>query len=466
MAQAQKVTVADPIGGIGNDDLYDVVGNISDQLFLYVDEGRDKRFHIYDKNLSFLFRKDLNLVKGRPEIYSILSKDTSVLVYHGRRSRDGFSLMYTEYDFNGNKMDTLTIIDRDEEMRPRKIVQTHAQDKSKTLLFSPKSSDELLLIVLDNHKKQVLWNKELKVENYDLRNDFRRIFITNEGEVNILFERFNQRRDIEKHHLALIGIDDKDGVFINRFNFDKQLSVSLACTYDEENANIIITGLCSEGSKNKADGYYYFIKRLDQLEPEEHINSRAFDGSFLVELYGEKLGVRKDLNDFVIRGIVPRKDGGVIISAEKHKEFYRRSNYGGMGHYGTLGGSSGWLDTYDEDIIIISIHPDGAEHWKTILYKKQFSQDEDFIYSSFFVFRTPSRMRYIYNDQIRNNNTVSEYVIDPLGNYRRNSLLSTDYQNLRLIFGEAKQISSHSFIVPSLRNGNLNLVKIDYEGLP
>ena len=68
----------------------------------------------------------------------------------------------------------------------------------------------------------------------------------------------------------------------------------------------------------------------------------------------------------------------------------------------------------------------------------------------------------MYNDEIKNNNTVSEYVLDPLGNTERKSVLSTEYQNLRLRFSQAIQTGSASLIVPSEKNWKMNMVKIEY----
>jgi len=84
------------------------------------------------------------------------------------------------------------------------------------------------------------------------------------------------------------------------------------------------------------------------------------------------------------------------------------------------------------------------------------------VFSSYFLFKTPSRLRIIYNDEIKRNNTVSEYVMDPLGNFERNSLLSTEYQKLKLRFRDAVQTSSNTLLVPSERNFKLSLVKIEY----
>jgi hypothetical protein len=122
----------------------------------------------------------------------------------------------------------------------------------------------------------------------------------------------------------------------------------------------------------------------------------------------------------------------------------------------------GFVDYYHEDLLILSMNKSGAEEWKKILFKKQFSQDDDGVFSSCFVFKTPSRIRLVYNDEIKTHNTVSEYVLDPAGNYERNSVLSTEYQNLKLRFRDAVQISPVSFIVPSEKNYKINMVRIDY----
>ena len=52
--------------------------------------------------------------------------------------------------------------------------------------------------------------------------------------------------------------------------------------------------------------------------------------------------------------------------------------------------------------------------------------------------------------------------MNPLGEYKRESVLSTEYQKLKLRFRDALQIGPSSLIVPSERNFALSLVKIDY----
>jgi len=163
--------------------------------------------------------------------------------------------------------------------------------------------------------------------------------------------------------------------------------------------------------------------------------------------------------------LVFRNDGGVLLISEIKREFSRRNPYNTTSYprdnYNPYT-RRGWVDFYNDDIVITNINPDKEMDWYKVLYKKQFSQDDDGVFSSFFVMKTPSRMRFIYNDEIKRNNTVSEYLMDPAGKIARNSLLSTMGQEMKLRFQDAIQISSNSIIIPSEKNYDLNLVKITY----
>ena len=120
------------------------------------------------------------------------------------------------------------------------------------------------------------------------------------------------------------------------------------------------------------------------------------------------------------------------------------------------------IDYYYDELFVISIHPTGQEHWATVLPKKQFSQDDGGIFSSFFLFKTPSKLRFIFNDEIKNENTVSEYVLGGTGAFDRNSVLSTSGLELKLRFQDAVQINGNELLIPSERRNRLKLVRLNY----
>jgi hypothetical protein len=125
-------------------------------------------------------------------------------------------------------------------------------------------------------------------------------------------------------------------------------------------------------------------------------------------------------------------------------------------------GARAVIDYYYDELIVISVHPDGETHWKSILHKKQYSQDDNGIYSSYFLFKTPGNLRFLFNDEIRQENTVSEYVLNALGEYNRKGLLSTEHLDLKLRFKDAVQVDANAVVVPSERRNRLKLMKLVY----
>ena len=64
------------------------------------------------------------------------------------------------------------------------------------------------------------------------------------------------------------------------------------------------------------------------------------------------------------------------------------------------------------------------------------------LFSSYFLVKTPKSLRFLYNDEVKYENPVSEYVVRGNGTAKRNALFSTHGKKLKLRIRDALQISS------------------------
>ena len=96
------------------------------------------------------------------------------------------------------------------------------------------------------------------------------------------------------------------------------------------------------------------------------------------------------------------------------------------------------------------------------MHKKQYSQDDDAAFSSYFLLKTPSALRVIFNDEAKYETTVSEYVLTGSGEADRNAVMSTESQKLRLRFRDAVQVAANELIVMSESRSKLKLVRVTY----
>ncbi len=460
---AQKVTVADEIN-IRNDYSYDLLGKISENLILYRDKRNEHIITVYDQNLRKKREKELEFEKRRVNVHYVAAGDTTFKFVYSYREKDTTYYKVRDYDALAVMTDSLTLFKSTDKGLPKRYRNVTSEDKSKTALFSFEKNEIVNIVVIDNHKNEVVYGMELILKNFDLRDDFRRICLSNQGVLVFLFENDNSRFSRDDHTMTLIGAYDGELILESIISARGFLTADLEMEFNNRNNHIVIGGLSSEKDKDRAENYFYFNKQINAIAGVEELTSVPLGAKFIAEVYGKDKGKYKSLRDYRIQDLVLRADGGFLLVTEMEKVYTRRTQFNNVGRNNNNlnPGIRGWTDHYNEDIVIIALNPDGSEHWREVFFKKQFSQDDGGAFSSFFLFKTPSRLKMIYNDEIKNNNTVSEYILNPIGKHERNSLLSTEYQNLRLRFRDAIQISNHEILVPSEKSYKLRLVKVNY----
>jgi hypothetical protein len=185
-----------------------------------------------------------------------------------------------------------------------------------------------------------------------------------------------------------------------------------------------------------------------------------FDEKFLSVLR-QKEGADgiKGIADANLQEILLRQDGGIVLVAERYREVQRGAS-AGRGFF--RDGMRMIIDYYYDDMFVLAIQPNGQIQWKSALHKKQYSQDDDGTFSSYFLMRTPDKMRLFFNDEIKYENTCSEYVLSAAGEFDRNSLLNTLNQSLRLRFRDAMQLTANECLIPSEYRGRLKLVLLRF----
>jgi hypothetical protein len=229
-------------------------------------------------------------------------------------------------------------------------------------------------------------------------------------------------------------------------------------SFDNLNRQLVGVGLYADKNRERANGIFYA-----NISPEGKAPSLRYEPftDKVISILRRK-DVEEDtrgISDADIRQVVLRHDGGALIVAERHHEIHR----------GTAAGRGFWrdgmrmvMDFYYDDLLLVALHPTGEMHWTTVLHKKQYSQDDEATFSSYFLFMTPEKLHFMFNDEIKYENTCSDYVVSPVGEFDRNSLMNTFGQNLRLRFRDALQLSANECLVPSEFRNKLRLVLLRF----
>ncbi len=449
---------------IRNDIFYDILKVGSKHLVLR-NKSNSYIIERFNEELQYEGTTDLNFESNKIEVISVNDLDSVLqIIYSYINDANKNIINLVEFDQNINTVDsTISLFKSDLKLVDRKYKTVSSPDHLKSLLFGT-NGKEMSFILVDNILKEIISKSSFSFQDFDHREDFKKIILTNEGKIILLFEKNNTKYQRENHILGIYYLVNEIDIIYTELSLKNTVNTGIQVAYNNVTSSIAIAGLYAEKDFDNLIGYFLFQSKLENTHPDE-VKFAEFNSDIFEDLYGKKSRRKQNsLSDFYLSEIVQREDNGCLLISEMKKEFVRRSSYSNMSGYDGNGYSTrGFVDYYNEDILLINLDSEGKEDWNKLFYKKQFSQDDDAIYSSFFLLKTPSRLRFVYNDEIKKNSTVSEYVISPTGNFERNAIINTEYRGLQLRFKDAEQTGSNELIVPSEKDFKLSLIKLSLE---
>ncbi|MDX1409670.1 MAG: hypothetical protein R3330_16090, partial [Saprospiraceae bacterium] len=403
--------------------------------------------HAYDEDMRLRWERVLDFEKRTASIIAIVPGDTSFHVVYGYRDHGDYFVKHHHYDPNTDLLDTVTVAVVEKSYFSPKFKHAVSEDKTKLLLFRSDKESELFAMGYDLVQGKELWVRDLHFDNGLFRRDFRAMEVSDAGDMYVVMDHEKVSRRNQEFEVYILN-GSTESLITKNVNLDEIVALDLYVKFDNINDQLVLAGLINEKNVDRAKGIFMATLGMRGIDPG--IRTIYFNEDLLQEVHGKDVSLRKGLSNYSVQDIALRQDGGALIITEMNKEYSRRPNVPIRrdGAYGR----TGWVDYYYEDLLIFSVHPDGSEHWRTVLHKKQYSQDDEGVYSSYFLFKTPELLRLIFNDEIKQENTISEYVLRGNGYVKRNNVFNTDYQRLRLRFRDAVQVAYNECIVPSERN--------------
>ncbi len=452
---SQNITVSDPIT-IRSDDTYDFIGKIKNQYLIFHNKGMDFEIKAFDKDLYSTWDKEIELEKRRSTILGVVpSKDDFSVIYTCRKKRK-LNLLISRFSPAANLLDTATIKIFHNAVLTPSLKVIRSEDKTKVLIFYLKEQKKLEAIVYDIETMKVLWERKVQPKEMAYYEKYKQFLLSNDGDLFFILQKENKKLQKEKHHYEIHQVTANNQYRFFSIPMQNHLTYDIIFSYDNKNKRLTAAGLYSKKNRGRANGYFFM--NIPPANPENHtLVFEEFDAIVVDNLLGKKADVEKGIADIDVQEIVHRFDGGILMILERNRIMER----GGLGGAGDFNNRT-ITDYYFDDMIVFSIHPDGKTHWKNVLHKKQYSQSDIAVFSSYFLLKTPSSLRFIFNDEIKPENTVSEYVVKGSGEFERNSILNTDDQRIQLRFAEALQVGASEFVVPSIIRTKMKLIRVKY----
>jgi len=456
---AQEIFVSES-SSIRNDDAYVIIGKIDEHILLFLDKADSYELKAYDEEMKEAWTKDIVLQNKRAKILTISeSKDDFTIIYRYNK-RGKILTQARRFDAKGFIVEKDTV-----SMLPNRgfySIEDHtvSEDRRFVLIYEFEFNTRIHAIVYDVQNMKTVLHKVFSINDLDVDRDFVEATVDNKGKPYFIFSKDNRRTKRDENRFYIISYDyekqfaEEINVSMNgRVWFDVQFK------YDNLNEQMVGAGLFLDKRYTEATGYFYLKFDTKNADTQE-IHFHDFDPKFVVRAIGKETKHRS-IGEVSVRDLVLRQDGGVLMVAERNR-FYSRTGSMLGNAYAPIENQSFRMDYHYEDILLFAIHPDGKLHWNDVLQKRQFSQDDDARFSSYFLMHTPRSLRFLYNDEIRYKTTINEYLVGITGNQERNSIYNTETNDVSLLLRKAKQVAANEAIIASERRSNLKLTRLVY----
>lgn len=456
---AQVLTVSEDIP-LTNEISYDILGEMGNHLLLFRNAKTEFTVQAFNAQMRESWSKELELDRRGPRVLGVIPTEQDFTLVYQFRDKGHTIVKAHRYDPAANLVDSATLVDLGFLFYTPRFELVRSEDRTKALLYFVENGNVIRSYAFDLPALAMLWEKSFAPEDFFFGQHFLQALVDDRGRMTVVLERDNTRNRRKPHYFEFHTYDGVGEMGVQTIYMDDYLTYDVYFAVDNLNAQIAAGGLYAVDNPERAMGLFYL--RFSPWTPKDHVLTfTPFEETFLQNLMGRDFrDADRGLSEVSVMDIVLRRDGGALLVAERNRQLERRTGATGRVYYDGIARTM--VDYYFDEVFIVSLHPDGTEHWHTILHKKQYSQDDNGMYSSYFLFTTPGALRILFNDEIKYENTVSEYVLNGLGEYHRNSLFSTSNLDLRLRFRDAVQIAANALIIPSERRNRLKLVRLTY----
>ncbi len=486
---AQKIIYSEPEKDDTRHLNFDVAGKIAGNFLLYKNIRNRNWIVVLDNDMKQINKEEQDYVPDNDRMINVdffPYVDFCYMIYQYQKKNIVYCVA-SKIDGNGKKVGSVTELDTTQIgfAASNKIYTVlTSEDKSKIIVFKINSKNRksyLMATVLMNNKLEVLKKSRLQLhmeERDDYLSDFH---LDNDG--NLVFCKFTRsNNDNISSALFAIKYAQDDTLLLRELNIDKTWLDEVHIKIDNYNKRYFLTSFYYKEHRGNIEGFYFYVWDKATAKPLLE-NTQVFSDELRKEAKGDA-GLKMAFNDYFIRNIITRKDGGFIIGCEA---YYTTSRFNNWNRWDYLYGSP-YMSSYNnyyyspyynnywwgsrvssnqsvryhaDNIAVLSFSNTGQLEWTTVIGKSQFDDESDDLLS-FQLLNTGDQLHFLFNQQERKNNLLSDYSITPDGKMDRNPTLKNLDKGYEFMPKFGKQVSARQMIIPCQYRNYICFAKVDY----
>lgn len=488
-SQAQRIVYSD----IDEDDSrrmrFEVIGKVAGNFLVYK-YNKDKSYiSAYNNEMEQIAKEEQEYIPDSRLInvdffpytdftYLVYQYEKKRVVYcdavkvdgMGKRISDVVTLDTTHIGFGGNNKIYTSI---------------SSEDKSKLMVFKINAKNKeryILTTLLFDNSLNPLRRSRMEIPMEEYKDNLDEFHIDNEG--GLVFTKFKRANNETILASTLFykqaQSDTLQGIDVQP---EKLFLDELHVKVDNDNKRFFVTSFYYSKKRGDVEGFYFYVWDKTTGQPVLQ-NTVALSEELRREAKGGNTGVKSAFNDYFIRNVVIRRDGGFVINTESYYTTSRGSQWNRFNYlYGYPYSTYDYYSVYSpyswywrrdpfysnrnnvrfnaDNITVLSFDNTGKLEWSNVIHKEQFDDvSEDRI--SYQTVNTGRQIHYVFNVDEKRALRLNDFTLSPDGQITHSPTLKNLDQGYEFMPKYGKQVSSNQLIIPCYRGNSISFAKVEF----
>ena len=487
-SNAQKIIYSEPDKDDTRRMNFEIAGKIGGNYLIYKNIRNKNWISVLNNEMEEIDRVEQDYVPDNDRMINVdffAYPEFCYMVYQYQKKNVVYC-MAAKIDGKGNKVGDPVQLDTTQlgfAANNKIYTVLSSEDKSKLLVFKIHSKNRrnyrVTTVLLDD-KLEMLKKSRLNMSMEERNDHLGEFQLDNEGD--LVFSKFETTNGDEISKAAfVIKYAQADSFSIRELDLSNINLDEIHIKVDNYNKRYFLTSFYYKERRGNVDGFYFYVwDKQTQLPLTE--NSIAFSDEIRKEAKGDA-NMKMAFNDYFIRNIITRKDGGFIIASESYYTSSRfnswnRWNYLNRSflspmdyyyyspYYTSVWGGQRWSSNqpvrfHADNIAVFSFDKNGKPEWNNVIVKEQFDdQSDDHI--SYQVMVTGAQLHFLFNQNERRVQLLNDYSVAPDGRMNRNPTLKNLDKGYEFMPRYAKQVSAKQILIPCITRNYICFAKVDY----
>ncbi|MBI3883361.1 MAG: hypothetical protein HY305_03875 [Sphingobacteriales bacterium] len=488
----QRITYSEAIKTDVKTSAYEIIGKVSGNILVFKDSRSKYAITVYDNDMKVKDIVSLDFLPDRTfNVDYVAYPDFFYLIYQYYQSGTVYCAAM-KMDADSKPLSNNTVLDKTDigSFGDKKIYNAiYSDDKQRIMIFKTQKNKAVItfLTLLFDKQLQPLKGNEYTFPYDENKNIYSDFLLNNNGDFVFTNAVKSAGRDYVNQLNLIIKPALGDSVITRPVNLKDRYINEVTLKIDNINKHYILNAFYYKSKRGNIEGLFANI--WDQQSDSNIVNQfLTFDDSLKMAI--KSISTKKAAFDnFLIKNVIARKDGGYILMAEDYSIQTTGNNYTnrmnrwdylyGFGspfaspgfnnymyspYFSPYSGFNSTIQTtryYYNNVFAISIDKAGKPEWTNIIYKDQYNDNSD-DKLSYAIFNSGGEIHLLFNEAEKRNQVLSDNSITPEGEVKRNFTPADRESDYDFLPRYGKQVSARQFIIPCTYRNAICFAKFEY----